>query len=434
MHTQSRHFIRRSSSAIFVMALASGVPGAGMAAIAPGSPASSIALPDIRPLTETVRPVIGLPARHALTLLETGDFQGALQVLGKLDAMAGKTPYEITVIERIRFVVAHQARDFAGAVKAIDTLLDSGQLNLSDQLKFKRAKALVQIQQKDFSKAVESLRAIQSDADTSDIRHLLVHAYLQQQEYALAGVEVEQLLRNEASAGIKPAEDDLKVLAYVYSKTQDDAAYRNALIRLTTHYPKSSYWDELLWKLMSAHKDADMLRIHIYRLALATNRLRPLQYLDFASLLLRDRLPAEASKVVEHGFNSGKLGTGDDAARHQRLKQVAQIQRSKFDQSMEAERLQFIQNKRFNGLLAHGYELIQASHLTQGIETMEFAMRQGDLKQAETPLLMMGLAYASVGRKAEAIAMLKTIYSPGPLLELARYWIMQINNPLKDGD
>ena len=48
--------------------------------------------------------------------------------------------------------------------------------------------------------------------------------------------------------------------------------------------------------------------------------------MEMAQLALQAGLPFEGKQIVEQGFKSGALGTGAEAERHQRLKDLADKQ------------------------------------------------------------------------------------------------------------
>ena len=77
-----------------------------------------------------------------------------------------------------------------------------------------------------------------------------------------------------------------------------------------------------------------------------------------------------------------------------------------------------------------GYALVQAGQADKGLKMMEAAIKAGGLKNPEDAKLRLGEAYAAAGKKQQAIATLKTVGGKDGTAELARYWILAINNPL----
>ncbi len=62
--------------------------------------------------------------------------------------------------------------------------------------------------------------------------------------------------------------------------------------------------------------------------------------MEMAQLVLQAKAPAEALKIIDHGYKAGALGTGTDAARHQRLKDLAEknlAEQNKNFAALEAE-------------------------------------------------------------------------------------------------
>jgi hypothetical protein len=63
------------------------------------------------------------------------------------------------------------------------------------------------------------------------------------------------------------------------------------------------------------------------RLRLATGTLSKTEdFMEMAQLALQAGLPPKAKRIVEQGYKAGALGTGAEAARHQRLRDLADKQ------------------------------------------------------------------------------------------------------------
>ena len=68
---------------------------------------------------------------------------------------------------------------------------------------------------------------------------------------------------------------------------------------------------------------SDRLALDTYRLSLATGSMSAANdYMEMAQLALQAGLPAEAKQVVDKGFAAGVLGTGAEAERHKRLRDL----------------------------------------------------------------------------------------------------------------
>jgi tetratricopeptide (TPR) repeat protein len=149
-----------------------------------------------------------------------------------------------------------------------------------------------------------------------------------------------------------------------------------------------------------------------------------------AQLVLQAKAPGEAVKIIDKGYKAGVLGSGADAARHQRLKDLAAKSLAESNKDLAVNEAALVKAKDNDGLVALGYGLVQAGQADKGLKMMEAAIKAGNLKNPEDAKLRLGEAYAAAGKKQQAIAMLKGVGGQDGAADLARYWIMAINQPM----
>jgi hypothetical protein len=217
----------------------------------------------------------------------------------------------------------------------------------------------------------------------------------------------------------------------VQLKKNDKVGYVNTIEKLAASYPKARYWDDLLNRVQGKPGYSARLLVDVYRLKLANNLLKkPSEYMEMAQLVLQAKAPAEAVKVIDKGYKAGALGTGPDAARHQRLKDLADKTLAEQNKNAAAEEAEYVKAKDNDALVSLGYGLVQAGQADKGLKMMENAIKAGGLKNPEDAKLRLGEAYAVAGKKQQAITVLKTVGGKEGAADLARYWIMAINHPM----
>jgi hypothetical protein len=166
-------------------------------------------------------------------------------------------------------------------------------------------------------------------------------------------------------------------------------------------------------------------------LKLANNLIKkPSEYLEMAQLVIQAKAPAEALKIIDKGYKAGALGVGADAARHQRLKDLATKTLAEDTKNLAVTEAELVKAKDNDGLVALGYGLVQAGQSDKGLKMMEDAIKAGVTRNPEDAKLHLGQAYAVAGKKAQAISTLKGVGGKDGTAELARYWIMAINHPM----
>jgi hypothetical protein len=152
--------------------------------------------------------------------------------------------------------------------------------------------------------------------------------------------------------------------------------------------------------------------------------------MEMGQLALQVANPAEALKVIDQGYKKGALGTGADAGRHQRLKDLAVKTEAEAQKNRATAEAEFIKNKDADGLANLGYALVSEGKGDAGLKLMDQAIKFGTARRPEEMKLHYGQAQAIAGKKAAAITTLKAVKGTAGEAELARYNIMQINHPM----
>lgn len=375
---------------------------------------------------ETVRAEIGGPLQAAQNMMKSGNAKGALNELRKLDNVGGKTPNENYLIERVRAAAASSAGDYDAAAKSFETLIASGKLSASESANFSQGLVGIYMRAREFGKANAAIQKALAKGDDPKLRAYLIQNYVSMGNTS----EAMRLLKADLSRGT-PAEDQLKMLANLQNMTGDKGGYVATIEKLAAHYPQPTYWADLLNRVTGKKEFSSRLNIDVLRLKMAQNLIKkPSDYMELAQLVLRDGAAGEAVRIIEKGYKAGILGVGADAARHQRLKDLADKTLADNAKNLAIQEAALTKAKDNDGLVNLGYALVQAGQADKGLKMMEAAIKAGDLKRPEDAKLRLGEAYAAAGKKQQAVAVLKTVGGQDGTAELARYWIMAINRPM----
>ena len=376
---------------------------------------------------EALRPEVGVPLQAAQALMKQGKSKEALNKLRDADKVSGKTANETYLIERVRAAAASSAGDYDTAARAFEALIASGKLSAAERAQFSEGLIGIYMRAKEFGKANDAINRQLKDHDDPKLRAYLIQNYYQSGN--LTGAENE--LNNMQKGGRTLSEDQLGLLANIYLKKNDKVGYVNTIEKLAANYPKSSYWTDLLNRVVGKPGFSSRLNVDVYRLKLANNLIKkPSEYLEMAQLVIQAKAPAEALKIIDKGYKAGALGVGPDAARHQRLKDLAEKTLAEDNKNSAVNEAELVKAKDNDGLVAMGYGLVQAGQSDKGLKMMEAAIKAGGLRNPEDAKLHLGQAYAVAGKKAQAISTLKGVGGTDGTAELARYWIMAINHPM----
>lgn len=380
---------------------------------------------------ETLRPEVGGPLQAAQKMIGQGNARGALNELRKLDNVGNKSANESYLIERVRASAASSAGDYDTAARSFETLLASGRLSGAESAKFSEGLVGIYMRAKEYGKANAAIQKALAKGDDARLRGYLVQNYISMGNNGEAMRLIQQDLRNAEKNGRAPQEDQLKMLANLQNMKGDKDGYVTTIEKLAQYYPQPSYWADLLNRVTQKANFSQRLSSDVLRLRMANNQLKkPNEIMELSQLAIRDGAPGEAAKIIKKGYDDKILGIGADAARHQRLKDLADKNLAEMTKNLTVNEAALVKANDQNGLFNLGYGLVHAGQADKGLKMMEAAIKAGGLKQPEDAKLRLGQAYAVAGKKSQAISTLKTVGGKDGTAELARYWIMAINKPM----
>jgi hypothetical protein len=144
------------------------------------------------------------------------------------------------------------------------------------------------------------------------------------------------------------------------------------------YYPKKDYWNAHLSRLPRKPGFGDRFALDVMRLRLASGTLSKTEdFMEMAQLSLQAGLPAEGRRIVDQGYKAGLLGTGAEAARHQRLKDLAVKQEGELKAAIAGQTAEAEAQKDGNDLVKVGYAYVSLGEVDKGIALIEQGHRQG---------------------------------------------------------
>jgi hypothetical protein len=384
----------------------------------------SVSMAAVGHAEDSLRPEVGTPLLAAQQLMKAQHYKEALDKVREAEGVAGRTPYENFTIERMRAAAASAAGDYETAAKSIESLIASGKLTADEKLKMMEALAGAYYRARDFSHAASWLRQYQvSGGSDAQMRTLLVQSLYFSEDYAAAASEIAASIADDERNGRVPPESMLQLLANCQSKTHDVQGYIGTLERLVEHYPRKEYWTDLIYRVRNKPGFPSRLDLDVYRLRRASGTLNEsASYMEYAELALQAGFPAEARTIVDEGFQKKVLGTGADAARHRRLRDLAARQAG-MDSGLPRHGTG---NVNADGLVNDGYALVTQGKFNQGIALMEQGLgKDQQLKHSGDAHLHLALGYLQAGNKERSMQILKSLAaSSDGTSDLARLWLL----------
>ena len=128
--------------------------------------------------------------------------------------------------------------------------------------------------------------------------------------------------------------------------------------------------------------------------------------------------------LQEAGYAAGKLGTGAEAGRHKRLRDMANKQAAEDEKSLNAD----VIGRSAEALVNTGQALVSAGRVDEGIELIDKGIAKGGLKHPDAAKLHLAQAYLIGSNKSKAVEVFKSIKGADGVGDLARLWAIQASH------
>jgi Tfp pilus assembly protein PilF len=377
---------------------------------------------------EELRAALAKPLATAHQLLNAGRYPQAMAAVRQADAVPGKTAHEQFIIEEMRAAIAERSHDFATASAAYQRMLASGEVSGAQAARIYQAEASVTYSSGNYAAAVGWIdKYFKAGGSSPEMRTLQIQSLYLSKNFAEAGRLQAQVVAAQTRAGRIPGENELLLLYNCQKGSGDNAGALNTIKELVLYYQKPDYWRNVIDTLRAKQGFSDRLTFDVYRLEFSLGLVNsPADAMEMTELAVQAKLAGEAKNIVDKSFAGGLLGTGPDAARHQRLKALV-------DQTYAAELAQLgkedadaATDKDGNRLLGLGETYDSFGKFDKGIPLIKQAIAMGDLRHPEDAKLQLGIAYYNSGDKKDAISTLRSVRGTDGTTDLAQLWLLRI--------
>ena len=378
---------------------------------------------------QALRPEVGKPLQAASDLLKAGKGREALAKVREAEAVGGKTAAEALVVDRMKAAAAQRAGDTGAATQALESLY--GKTSGAEQGQVAEQLASAYATARDNTKAAQWVQKAQAAGNNSASLKQL-QAYLQGSsgDYGAIAKEAAAAVAAAEQAGRRPEEADLLRLADAQARTGNAAGQASTLEKLLFSYPKKDYWAIYLARLARKSGFSPRLNLDLMRLRLATGSLDKTEdFMEMSQLALQAGLPAEGKAIVDKGFASGALGTGAEAERHKRLRDLANKQEAEGKAAIEQRAAAAASAKDGNELVQLGTAYASMGQADRGIALIEQGIAKGGLKRPDDAQLRLGLALLQGGakHKAKAVQVLRAVKGADGTADIGRLWALHAN-------
>jgi hypothetical protein len=370
-----------------------------------------------------IRPEVGKPLQAASDLLKAGKAKEALAKAREADAAPGKTTSEQLLIDRMKGAAAQRAGDNATAIAAFESVYERGagaeKAQMAEQIAFAYS------QQKNWPKTTEwANKAKAAGGNSASLNQLIAFVQSQSGDFSTVMRESQAAVSAAEKEGKRPSEDDLLRLADAARRTNNNAVYTSTLEKLVLYYPKKDYWSAHLASIQRKPGFSDRLALDVQRLKLANGLMTKAdEYMELAQLALQAGFPVEAKAIVDKGYAAGALGTGEQAARHQRLKDLVLKSESESAAGLEKNVAEAAALKDGNELVKYGTVYASMGQYDKAVELIEKGIAKGGLKRPDDAKLRLALAMAHNPKtKAKGLQALRQVGGTDGTAEIAKLY------------
>jgi hypothetical protein len=377
----------------------------------------------------TVRPEVGKPLQAAIDALKAKRGREALSRAREAQEVPNKTPYETYLVTRVLGQAAAAAGDAGTAGAALESAATSSAAPQADRPQLLAVAAAQYYAAEDYSKAAAvATRYFQYGGSDKSVHMIYVQSLYLGGNYGAAAREMANDVETAERSGKSPTEEQLQLLANAYLQSKDTAGYGRTIEKLVTYYPKRDYWQNAIYNVVARSGFNDRLQIDVARLKFDLGLLQKAdEYLDFAQLSLIEGFPAEATKVIDKGYASGVLGSGPEAARHKRLRDLATKNLAE-DRKNIAQAEKQEPAKDGKTLFNDGFNLVLYGRADKGLGMMQEGIKLGGgIPRPHHPKLHLAYPNHLAGQNEKAVQMFKSVQGTDGAAALARLWVLRLN-------
>ena len=372
-----------------------------------------------------LRPEVGKPLQQAGDYLKAGKAKEALAKVREAESVGGITASERQTIDGMKAAAAQRAGDMGTAIQALESL--AGRASGAQLGQYAEQLASAYAQQRNNGKAAEwANKAASAGNNSATLKQLQSYLQSNSGDYGAIARDAGAAVASAEQGGRRPEESDLLRLADAQNRTNNLNGYASTLEKLLAYYPKKDYWNLYLGRLPRKAGFGDRFLIDVLRLRLASGTLTKTEdYMELAQLAMQQGLPTEATRVVDQGYKAGVLGTGAEAARHQRLRDLAVKEEAELKGKLATLASEAAAFKEGDGLVRVGTSYVAFGEVDRGIELIQQGIKKGNLKRAEDAKLRLGLAQLqSPKTKSAATQTLRSVKGTDGAADIARLWLV----------
>ena len=376
------------------------------------------------PVAHAVSAAVAKPLKEASELVRAGKAKDAL---AKLNGVTAAGPDDTYMLARIRGAAYQSMHSDGEAAAQYEAAFATGKVPAAEAGRLATTVAGIYAQQHNNAKASQWIEKAKAAGYTGpELRQIQDYVQGSSGDFGQIARDNAAKIQAAESAGRRPEEDDLLRLADAYRHTGNKAGDMTVKEKLVTYYPgNKQYVGIYLSDLPGKSGFSSRFSLDLLRLRLSSGNLTAAaDFMEMAQLLLQAQLPAEAKSVVDKGYAAGVLGTGAEAARQQRLRDLVNKTAVESAASLIKRTSDAKVSKTGDDLVAIGSEYVSMGKYDEGIDLIQQGIAKDTLKHPEDAKLRLGVAQLQSGKaKAAGTKQLRSVQGSDGAPEVARLYI-----------
>jgi tetratricopeptide (TPR) repeat protein len=377
--------------------------------------------PSVAAAEQKIGPKVGVPLKAAQEAIQKKNWNLALTKIKAAQAIQPRTAYEDYKINELLWYVYLQQGRNADAARVLEQEIASGQMSANERVQRTKTLAQLYFRADNYGKAVQvGNQYLKSVPGDHDIQVLVAQAYFQQKDYKSAVAAADRVIKS----GQRPSEELLQMVLRANYELKDDAGTNKALEQLLAYYPSPDTWSRLLdGYIQQTNHDHELLAL--YRLAEDVGALtKPSQYLDMAQALFVSGFAIEAERIMDKGL-AANVFTGEELVRAQRTRDTVKRKADEERKALAGADQALASAKTADAAYKVGRLYFSAGEYAKSAAAMSKALTLPGLPDADDANMEMGVAYARLGKKTDAMKAFDAVKDP-EFAEVARLWKLHL--------
>jgi tetratricopeptide (TPR) repeat protein len=371
-----------------------------------------------------VSKAVAKPLKAAQEAMEARRYPEALARLREVQAIQGKSAYDQYLLDEMLGYIAVRTKDYAEAARALEAGLNSPYFDRSEAAQRINALAQVNYALKNYDKSIEyGNRAVKAGSADDELYTLVAQAYYLKGDNRGTKRFVESYVDELMKRGTSPKEQYLQLIMSACTKLNDTGCVTETLERLVAYYPKTEYWQNLLYSLFQAKDQTDKSMLHLYRLASEVDVLkRPEDYTEMAQLAIEQGSPGEAARILEKGFQKKIFPDARSQDKNKRLLASAKQRAaadlaglSKVDRDAAADGTGAKD-------VSVGLAYLSYQQYEKAVTALSRGLTKPGVKNEPEARLLLGIAQLEAGKKDEAMKTFRSVKGDPRFERLANLW------------